>query len=153
MATQPALRCLIQVLKAPLNAVLETDESGGDIREGTFRRILESVISISIYGKSDKTDDDEEALKELKESSRVELQCGQWNLTAVVEKDTASSNVSLGHSGKASAIAAGEEELHGPIPDTNTTLRRVLVTPKSCDNSIETEEGGHSSRLSKQIGG
>lgn len=93
------------MLKAPLNAVLETDESGGDIREGTFRRILESVISISIYGKSDKTDDDEEALKELKESSRVELQCGQWNLTAVVEKDTASSNVSLGHSGKASAIA------------------------------------------------
>ncbi|PCD21476.1 hypothetical protein AU210_016438 [Fusarium oxysporum f. sp. radicis-cucumerinum] len=111
---------LIQVLKAPLNAVLETDESGGDIREGTFTRILESVISISIYGQSDKTNDDEEALKVLKESSRVELQCGQWNLSAVVEKDTASSNVSLGHSGKASAIAASVS------PDIRAELNDIV---------------------------
>ncbi|SCO54522.1 uncharacterized protein FFNC_15554 [Fusarium fujikuroi] len=113
---------LTQVLEAPLNAALEYDESGGDIGEGTFRRTLESVISISIYGQSQKTEGDKKALEKLERSSRVELKCGQWNLRAVVKKDTVSSDFSLGQSGKPSAIAASVS------PDIRIELNDIVKT-------------------------
>ncbi|KAG7402688.1 Ferric/cupric reductase transmembrane component B [Fusarium oxysporum f. sp. rapae] len=113
---------LIQVLASLLNAALEEDEPKENVREGTFSRILESVISISIYGEGHETSSDEKALKSLEKSSRVDLKRGQWNLRAVVKKDTVSSDFSLGQSEKPSAIAASVS------PDVRAELNDVIKT-------------------------